>query len=185
MKNVITAIILILAMLVSLSSCLTAINKSGENVTDDKTDDIKESETETTTPIEETPATTEPNQAESNEPKEDHVVLMPEEFPEEMRKAIEENGIQDTVWVANVNGRYLGVGIGQAEEYMERILYDYYFGFPAASNIYIFDTNTNLLTGLWHAGRTTDEICSLISEDEVRILHDNLPDSLHIIKDRP
>jgi hypothetical protein len=78
-----------------------------------------------------------PDQAESNEPKEDHVVLMPEEFPEEMRKAIEENGIQDTVWVANVNGRYLGVCIGQADEYMERILYDYYFGFPAMSNIYI------------------------------------------------
>lgn len=122
---------------------------------------------------------------ESGEPKEDHVVLMPEEFPEEMRKAIEENGIQDTVWVANVNGRYLGVCIGQAEEYMERILYDYYFGFPAMSNIYIFDANTNTLIGLWHAGRTTDEVYSLISEDEVRILHDNFPDSLHIIKDRP
>jgi len=178
-------------MLLSLSSCLTALNKSGENVTDD----IKESETEkktemsdqieTSVPNEETQEVTEPVQTEPNEPKEDRVVLMPEEFPEEMRKAIEENGFQDTVWVANVNGRYLGVGIGQADEYMERILYDYYFGFPAMSNIYIFDTNTNLLTGLWHAGRTTDEICSLISEDEVRILHDNLPDSLHIIKDRP
>ena len=37
---------------------------------------------------------------------------MPEEFPEEMRKALEENDLRDAVWVANVNGRYLGVDIG-------------------------------------------------------------------------
>ena len=61
-------------MLVSLSSCLTALNKSGENVTDDKTDDIKESETEqenetseqseTSVPNEETQEITEPVQTE-------------------------------------------------------------------------------------------------------------------------
>ncbi len=114
---------------------------------------------------------------ESGEPKEDHVVLM----PEEMRKAIEENGIQDTVWVANVNGRYLGVDIGQADAYMEWTVYGYYFGFPALSTIRIFDSDTNSLITL--ATGTDKE--SLISENEVRILHDNLPDSLHIIKDRP
>ena len=77
MKNIITAIILILAMLLSLSSCLTALNKSGENVTDDKTDDIKESETEkenetseqsgTSDPNEEMQEITEPVQTESDE----------------------------------------------------------------------------------------------------------------------
>ena len=180
MKNIITALSFILAMLASLSSCLVAINKSGENITD-KTDDIKETETEITTPVEETPAITEPDQAESNEPKGDRAVLMPEEFPEEMRKAIEENGIQDTVWVANVNGRYLGVDIGQADAYMEWTIYGYYFGFPALSTIRIFDSDTNSLIVL--ATGTDKE--SLISENEVRILHDNLPDSLHIIKDRP
>jgi hypothetical protein len=83
--------------------------------------------------------------------------------------------------VANVNGRYLGVDIGQADAYMEWTVYGYYFGFPALSTIRIFDSDTNSLITL--ATGTDKE--SLISENEVRILHDNLPDSLHIIKDRP
>ncbi|MBR6427267.1 MAG: hypothetical protein IKS28_05520 [Clostridia bacterium] len=57
MKNIITAILLTIAMLISLSSCLTAVNVAGENGTDDGTEEIKDSGTEKTEETAEAPVT--------------------------------------------------------------------------------------------------------------------------------
>ena len=57
-KNTITAILLVIAMLISLSSCLTAVNVAGENVTEE----IKDSGTEKTEETEENKETVSSNE---------------------------------------------------------------------------------------------------------------------------
>ena len=201
MKNIITAIILILAMLVSLSSCLTAINKSGENVTDDKTDDIKESETEkenetseqseTSDPNKETQEVTEPVQTELNEPKDDYVVLFPEEAPDYsivLEDEPFEQYIDEIIWVQNVNGRYIGLLRSMLTAVQQNNMYGYHFTFPNETSLCVYDSENkiSMFIGLDHYCHTNtgkkervlkgDNWEPYISEKEAEIFFNNLPE---------
>ena len=94
-----------------------------------------------------------------------------------MRKAVEENDLRDIVWVANVNGRYLGITMGEAELVDKKTGYGYTLSFPNGSCICAFDTESNFLSGLgpYSSKVEKDSLEEFLSEKEVKVLYDNLP----------
>ena len=199
MKNIITATLLIIAILTGLSSCLTAVNSTGENGTDNTAEEKKDSGTDKTDETavttvsgnesqEETAEMTEPTQTEPAENGESYIELFPGELPEKLKKTFEHYNTQ--TWIQNVNGRYIGIRKFEPDDIRAFTCYyatgyGYHFMLPDISRIYIYDLSTDALTEVKSGqgsetvdGKNTassETLETYLTEEEVRILFENLP----------
>ena len=163
-------IALFLMTAVFLASCLDAGGTAGRNgLTNDSLSHITPgSETADETAE---PSGTEPETLpeESAEQPGTPWVMFPEALPEELKKAAEAQGIPETVWVADVQGRYIGLESGIPALIEQKAAFGYLFEFPSPTTIWVFDSETNSLT--------SDRSCpleELLSEEETRILNNSL-----------
>ena len=115
---------------------------------------------------------------------ESYIELFPEEIPEQIKN---NKKTLDTIWVANVNGRYIGFDETNLDMLGEMEFYGFHFTFANSTNIVIYDSEKETVTvirenpAIIREGRIAvnrDELVTVrfedyLTEQEARILYEN------------